>query len=136
MEEENRNSAEEDKEYRQKQAEAAFCEELLRCCRCGKIYFSRYPITLPTFSRNVFHVCMTCSRALKCSICGRSMPPESALVTENLPKAPIGLLCPRCRERALMRIRPFSRNVPVRLRALVTSAVNALVNFVRKVTRL
>ena len=113
MSEEKWKSAGEDKGSDQERAADAFCEELLCCYICGKIYFSRRPITLPTLCRRDFFVCRACSHALECSICGRGVSPESTLVVEDLADSPAGILCARCKDRILSRFRTAPRS-PVR----------------------
>lgn len=136
MSAENHNSANGDKSYNQEHAGAAFCEELLGCCACGKIYFSRRPIVLSTFSRKSFHVCVACSRTLKCSTCDRPVSPEIALVVENLPKSPLGFLCSRCREKVLAGFRTPPRSVPKRLWSGVTAPLTAFLNLFRRIMRI
>lgn len=136
MSAENRNSANEDKSSHREQAGAAFCEELLNCCVCGKIYFSRRPIALSMLSQRKFHVCLACSRTLTCSTCGRRVPAEIALVYENLPNSTLGFLCPRCREKMFVGFRTPPQSVPRRLWSRVTARLTAFLNLFRRVMRI
>ena len=80
--------------------EAAFCDELLLCYTCGKIYFSRRPIRLRTKRTErsrVFHVCSGCSHSLSCAGCGEPVASRSAVVVEEFLGHAGGFLCPACR---------------------------------------
>lgn len=136
MSAENHTPANGDKSYNQEHTGAAFCEELLSCCVCGKIYFSRRPIVLSTFSRMNFHVCAACSRTLKCSTCDRRVSPEAALVVENLPKSPLGFLCSRCREKVLAGFRTPPRSMPKRLWSRVTASLTAFLDAFCRIMRI
>ena len=81
-----------------RQAEAAFCDELLLCYTCGKIYFSRRPIRLRTLGRRVFHVCSECSHSLNCAGCGEPLTARNAVVVEGSSDHTGGFFCPGCRD--------------------------------------
>ena len=132
MDKENHKSARRGGSYNQEHARTTFCEDLLICCVCGKIYFSKQPIALPTRSRRRFHVCLACSHALRCSICRKPVMPINILVVEDLPNSARGLLCPRCRGRFLGTEQPAARNGLQRLYARAASGVNAFLRKVRK----
>ena len=79
--------------------EAAFCDELLCCYTCGKIYFSRRPIRLRTPGRWVFHVCFECSHSLSCAGCGEPVASRNAVVVEEYLGHAGGFFCPACRNK-------------------------------------
>lgn len=133
MDDQNRNSTGEDKSYNREHTEAAFCEELLCCFVCGKIYFSRKPIKLPTLQRRNLHVCVACNRTLKCSVCGRPITARTALFVENLPNSGDGFLCPRCRDRVFLGFNPSPKGLHERLWSGVISACSAFVGFLRRI---
>lgn len=101
-------------------AKAAFSEELLSCCACGKIYFSRRPISLLTISRKEFHACFSCSRTMKCSVCGRVSPPESTLVVENRSNSSRAFVCARCRSKVFLSLHNNPRTSTRRLRQSIS----------------
>ena len=110
MDGENRNPTGEDRGFDRKPVETPFCEDLLICHVCEKIYFSRRPINLPTLCSRNFCVCLDCSDYLECSVCGKDVSAAEALVVENLPDSATGLLCSRCKTRILKRFQaaPYS----------------------------
>ena len=132
MDEEKRNSARKGRSYNEEHAGTVFCEELLFCCVCRKIYFSKQPIALPTRSRKSFHVCLACSRTLSCSICRKPVSPVNILVVEDLPNSAKGLLCPRCRSKFLGGDQTAPRNGLRRLYASAASTLNTFLKRVRK----
>jgi hypothetical protein len=101
MEDDNLNPAGEEKEPG-KHAKAAFCEKLLSCCACGKIYFSRQPIALLTLSRKDFYICNDCSAMITCSRCNQMIPPEATLVVENHSNNSLEFLCSSCRDTVII----------------------------------
>jgi DNA-directed RNA polymerase subunit RPC12/RpoP len=133
MSKEERNSTGKDRRYEQEHTEAVFCEELLDCFVCGKIFFSRTPIELPTLQRRSLHVCNSCSRDIKCSICYEPVTAEMALFIENLPEADGGLLCPRCKEKVFLSFRPSPQGVRRQLRAAAVSVQNTISRFFRRI---
>jgi len=135
MNEEKRNPAAEDGGGNQGHIEAPFCEELLNCYICGKIYFTRRPIRLRTSHRKRRHVCLECSRALKCSICDSPVTARTSILIENLPDFPGGFLCSACRNRAFFGIETRARGFGERLRSTAASAWSAILQFFRKTTR-
>ena len=132
MDKENRRSANRDRSYGQEHARTAFCEELLSCCACGTIYFSKQPIVLPSLSRRTFHICLACSRTLRCSTCGKPVSPMNILAVENLPNSRKGLLCPRCRTKFLGRDQALPSNSLGKLYATVVSGLSTLFGQIRK----
>ena len=132
MDKENRNSARRGGSYNQGHARTVFCEELLHCCVCRKIYFSKKPIALPTLSSTSYHVCLSCSSALRCSICKKSVSPVNILVVEDLPNSARGLLCMRCREKFLGRDQTMPRNGLQRLYARAATGLRASLKRIRK----
>ena len=136
MDKENRNSAGRGKSYNQQHADTDFCPDLLNCCACDKIYFSKQPIALSAFSKKSYHVCLHCSRSLRCTICRKAVSPAHVLVVEDLPNATRGILCPRCRSKFLGRDRSLPRNSLQRMYAAIASGLNALAMKVRRLLSL
>ncbi len=107
-------------------AEAAFCEELLSCFVCHKIYFTRRPIRVRTARRERRHVCIECSQTLKCSVCNRPVTAKISVLVENLQELPSGFLCPVCRERVFLGLKPRPKGFRGRLRSALSSALEFL----------
>ena len=84
---------------RHEHVEAAFHEDLFSCYTCGKIYLTRHPIRLRSFSRRSLHICLECSHSLICSVCGEPVATETAILMENHPDYQSGFLCADCRSR-------------------------------------
>ena len=133
MDEEHRNPMGEDRSYNSEHTEAAFCEELLCCFVCGKIYFSRKPIKLPTLQKKNLFVCFACSRTLKCSVCGKPITVRTTLFVENLPNSGDGFLCPRCRDRVFLGFSSSPQGIHERLWSGIVSAGNAFAGFFRRI---
>lgn len=134
MNEENANSTGESGSRNHDRAEAAFCEKLLSCYRCGKIYFSKQPIGLRTRSRRKLHVCLECSLNLECSACGKPVTPATTLLVENIPDSPAGFLCIECKKRVFLGLRPPPQSIWARLRSAVSSAAGSALGFFRQMT--
>ena len=101
MYDEHLHSSDDEKEQG-KHAKAAFCEKLLSCCACGKIYFSRHPISLLTLSRNNFYICSDCSQMIMCSRCSQLITSDATLVVEGNPQNTLEFLCPSCRDTVIV----------------------------------
>ncbi len=133
---ENLNTTNGDRSYDQEGAKAVFCEKLLKCCVCGKIYFSRHPIALLTVSAKDYFLCYICARKLKCSICGEPISPKTTLVIENPTRAIPEFLCHSCRGKALAASGTSLLGIAKRLQAKATSTVAHLLVKFRRITRL
>jgi DNA-directed RNA polymerase subunit RPC12/RpoP len=133
MSNDNRRSTGKDKRYNHGHAETAFCEELLHCLICDKIYFSRRPIKLPTLQRRSLHVCSPCSEVMICSMCGKHVTLETALFIENLPDSGGGLLCPRCRDKLFLSFRAEPKGIGKAMGTAVTSVFVAVSSFFRRI---
>ena len=129
MSNDNRKSTGEDKKYNHEHTEAAFCDELLHCLVCDKIYFSRRPIKLPTLQRKGLHVCLKCSEIMICSMCGKPVTSDTALFIENLPDAGGGLLCPRCRDRLFLSFQAAPRGIGKTMGTALASVISAVTSF-------
>ncbi|RJP17290.1 MAG: hypothetical protein C4520_17025 [Candidatus Abyssobacteria bacterium SURF_5] len=135
MYDENPTPAGEDKESG-KHAKAAFCDRLLSCCSCGKIYFSRQPIALLTLSRKDFYVCADCSRMITCSNCSQLMSSEATLVVENRAGNSIEFLCPSCRDAVITGSAAFLAGVRRRFRWRIHSLFSACYSFVKRMAHI
>ena len=133
MSNDNRRSTGEDKRYNHERAEAAFCDELLHCLICDKIYFSRHPIKLPTLQRRSLHVCSRCSEVMICSTCGKHVTLETALFIENLPDSGGGLVCPRCRDKLFLSFRVAPKGIGKTMGKALTSIFVAASSFFRRI---
>ncbi|MBI5115171.1 hypothetical protein HZA56_01735 [Candidatus Poribacteria bacterium] len=136
MEEANRNRANGDKSYNREDAKSPFCEQLLDCCACGKIYFSRQPIVLLALGKKTFRVCAECSKKLKCSICGKPLPLDNAMAVENISGLRTGFLCPGCREIILSRFRTVPRSFGIRMWLKMKFAVAVALSPFRRIGRI
>jgi len=133
MSNDNRKSTGEDKKYNHEHTETTFCEELLHCLICERIYFSKRPIKLPTLQRRSLHVCFQCSDIMVCSMCGKHVTPETALFIENLPDTGGGLLCPRCRDKLFLSFRASPRGIGKKMGTAVASVFAAVSSFFRRI---
>ena len=113
--------------------EAAFCDELLLCYTCGKIYFSRRPIRLRTPGRRIFHVCSGCSRSLSCAGCGEPVASRSAVVVEESSDHTGGFFCPACRDEMFIGLSRRDGGKKPRARSLVASVRDAARGLLRKI---
>ena len=133
MSKENRKPINKGSNINSRRAEAAFCEELLCCLVCGKIYFSKHPLDLQTVSDETFQVCLECSRKLNCSSCGKSTSVGSTLVMENVEESTVRLLCPECRDRVLLGLPLASIGAFERFRLQIGYAVRSFFDSIRRV---
>jgi hypothetical protein len=133
MSDENDEYTGKDNPYNREHTKSAFCEELLECFVCEKIFFSRHPITIPTLKERDIHVCLTCCQTIVCCICGEPLTSEKALFIENLPEAGTGLLCPHCRDRVFLGLPPASKGLRQHVGTSVASVRAALRTFVRRI---
>jgi hypothetical protein len=130
------NTAGGDRSYSREHAKSVFCEKLLECCVCGKIYFSRQPISLLTLSPKNFHVCTACVRMLKCSICGIHVSPKATLVVENPPDVPLVFLCHSCRNKMLISSSTSLFGIPKKLRKKAATVLGNSLALLQKIVRL
>jgi len=135
MDGENWNPTGDDRGFDHKPVEIPFCEDLLSCHICEKIYFSRQPINLPTLCSRSFCVCLDCSDFLECSVCGKDVSPSEALVVENLPDSAAGLLCPRCKTRILKRFRAAPQSGLKRFLSSLALMPRLLLERIRQILR-
>lgn len=133
MSEENRKPINKGSNLNSESAEAAFCEELLCCLVCGKVYFSKNPLDLRTVGDETFQVCLDCSRKLNCSSCGKSISVGSTLVMENVEEATVQLLCPDCRDRVLLDLPPAPMGAFERFQQKIGNAVRSIIDSIRKI---
>ena len=131
MVEENGNLSNREDGYKHGRAEAAFCEELLCCYTCGKIYFTRHPVKLRTPSRRSFHICVECSHSLRCFGCGEPVTSRTAIVVEKPPDHPGDIFCARCRNQVLFNLPPRSPGLAGRIRSVTASALGNVRRFFR-----
>ena len=136
MDNEKRNSAAEEGSPNHGRAEAAFCQELLSCCVCEKIYFTRRPIRLRTSRRKSYHVCLDCSRKLTCSLCRSPIAARASTVVEKTSDFPAGILCPACRDKVMFGFRPQPSGFRQRMRLAASSAFAPVLRFFRKLKRI
>jgi hypothetical protein len=129
MVEEKSNVPNREDDFQHGRAEAAFYEELLCCYTCGKIFFTRHPIRLRTPSRRSFHVCLECSRSLRCFGCGAYVTSKTAVVVETPPDHLGDIFCSKCRNEVLLAFPSQSRSLGRRIRSAVASARDAFRNF-------
>ena len=114
-------------------AEAAFCDELLCCYTCGKVYFSRRPIRLRTPGRLVFHVCFECSNSLNCAGCGEPVASRSAIIVEEFLGHTGGSFCPMCRDKMFLGLSRRDDDEPSRARAAFASVRDAVRGLLLKI---
>ncbi len=136
MDNEKRNSAAEEGRPNHGRAEAAFCQELLSCCVCEKIYFTRRPIRLRTSRHKSYHVCLDCSRKLTCSLCHSLIAARASAVVEKTADFPAGILCPACRDKIMFRFQPQPSGFRRRMRLAASSASASVLRFLRKLKRI
>ena len=106
--------------------QAAFCDELLLCYTCGKIYFSRRPIRLRTPGRRIFHICSGCSRSLSCAGCGKPVASRSAVVVEESSDHTGGFFCPACRDEMFLGLPRRGGGKKPRSRSVLASVSDAV----------